>query len=167
MAASPLAAPCDPFTHLYLFFSCRKTDCVHHKTTASSHLLPLLNWQWGTTATLPTWLNFIPYTHSLAASLLPSLSVTFLHCSSNTRMKPYGKLTMLCIPCWQPDVTLRPLDSKTTPSALQLAWTTLMLSFFETVASLVFSRRSEQRLIKQIKKELLESYQDTLWWDFP
>lgn len=77
-------------------------------------------------------------------------------------MKPYGKL-MLCIPCGQPDVTLRPLDSKTTPSALQLAWTTLMLSFFETVASLVFSRRSEQRLIKLIKKELLESYQDTLW----
>lgn len=24
------------------FFSCRKTDCVHYQTTASSHLLPLL-----------------------------------------------------------------------------------------------------------------------------
>lgn len=107
--------------------------------------------------------------HSLSCSFSSSLclSVTFLHCSSNTRMKPYGKLTMLCIPCGQPDVTLRPLDSKTTSSALQLAWTTLMLSFFETVAPLVFSRRSEQRLIKLIKKELLESYQDTLWWDFP
>ena len=43
------AAPHDHLPHLCLFFSCRKTDCVHHKTTASSHLLPLLNWQWGTT----------------------------------------------------------------------------------------------------------------------
>lgn len=38
----PSSSHC-PFWRLCLFLSCRKTDCVHHETTASSHLLPLLN----------------------------------------------------------------------------------------------------------------------------
>lgn len=64
-----LAAPHDQFPHLCLLFSCRKTDCVHYKTTASSHLLPMLNWQWGTT-TLPMGLNSILNTQLFCLSSL-------------------------------------------------------------------------------------------------
>lgn len=84
------AAPCDRFPHLCLFFSCRKTDRVHHKTTASSHLLPLLNWQMETTKlplgltpslTLSSSLSL----HSFAASLFSfSPFITFLLCSWQT-----------------------------------------------------------------------------------
>lgn len=115
------AAPHDQFPHLCLF-SCRKTDCVHHKTTASSHLLPLLNWQWGTT-TLPMGLNSILYIlssvplHSFAASLFLLslfLSVTFL-LAADKLMEPHGKLTWLYTPCGHPDMTLWPLCALRVP----------------------------------------------------
>lgn len=68
--------------HTFAFFVivfCRKTDCVHHETTASPHLLPLLNRHYGGTTTLPTGLSSFTLTpHRSFPFLSVSVCATFL-----------------------------------------------------------------------------------------
>lgn len=80
------------FPHLSLFFSCRKTDCLHHKTTASSYLLPLLNWQRGTATLALGLISTLDTNSSVAASLLLSpLSLLHSSIAADEWMTPHGK----------------------------------------------------------------------------